>query len=90
MKNQFSDFYFSSYCWLYLQFTGDSPGFSSVFPTKKSFKGGKIYRKDAQGAETIEKYILAIFIFSVIVAFVLKILKIIYKIWVEKLTYSEN
>ena len=33
MKNQFSDLYFSKHGWLYLQFTGDTPGFSNVSPT---------------------------------------------------------
>ena len=45
-----------SYGSLYLQFTGDSPGFSSVSATeKKLFRSGQIYRKDAQWAETNEK-----------------------------------
>ena len=42
-----------SYGWLYLWFTGGTPGFSSVSPTKKkTFKSGQIYSKDAQWAET--------------------------------------
>ena len=45
-------FWFSIYSSLYLQFTGDIPGFSSVSPTKKkSFKSGQIYRKDAHRSE---------------------------------------
>ena len=46
MKYQFSDFNFSSYGWLYLQYTGDTPGLSCVSPTqKKSFKSGQITEK---------------------------------------------
>ena len=37
-ENEFSDFYFSSYGWLYLQFTSVSPQFSSVSPTKKKMR----------------------------------------------------
>ena len=37
MKNKLSDFYYLSYGWLYLQFTGDTPSFLSVSPTKKNF-----------------------------------------------------
>ena len=43
-KNQIPDFYFLSYGWLYLQFTGDTLEFLSMSPTKSS----QIYRKDAQ------------------------------------------
>ena len=45
----------SIYTWLYSQFTGDTTGFLSVSGTKKkSFKSGKICRKDAQWVETNE------------------------------------
>ena len=37
MKSQFSDFYFPSYGWLYLQFTSMSPQFLCASPTKKKF-----------------------------------------------------
>ena len=57
MKNQFSDFYFFSYGWLYLQFTGETPDFQVCHQPKKSFKGGQIYRKYEQLAETNEKLI---------------------------------
>ena len=35
MKNQFSDFYFPSYSWLYLLFAGDTPYYTSVTSQKK-------------------------------------------------------
>ena len=72
MNNKCSNFYFSSYDWLYLQFYGDTSDFSSVSPTKKktSFKSGQIYRKGAECAEANEK---SIFLFLVLVDFVLKI-----------------
>ena len=56
LKNQFSNFYFLSYGWLYLQFTGDTPWLPSLSPTKKkSFISGQIYMKNAQCPETNEK-----------------------------------
>ena len=52
IENQFSDFYILGYDWLYLQFTGDTPGFSTVSPTKKKVvQNDQIYRKYAQYAE---------------------------------------
>ena len=90
MKNQFSDFYFLSYGWLYLQFTDVITGFSSRYvtnPKKKSFQSGQIHRKDAQWAETNEKSIfhfLWFLFFWVMVDFVLKINQKIDQFWVEK------
>ena len=50
-EKSISPIYFMSYDWLYLQFLGDTPGFSSGSPTKKKpklFKSGQIYGQDAQ------------------------------------------
>ena len=45
-------FLFLSYGWLYLQFAGNTPGFSIASPIKdkNSFKTGQIYRNDVQWA----------------------------------------
>ena len=88
MKNLFfdlSDYYSPSYVWLYLQFTGDTPGFSSVSPTKKmSAKSGQIYRKDAQWSEMNGK---SIFWFLRFLFF--ELLSILYSKFIDKLTNFE-
>ena len=53
MKNKFSDYYISSYGWLYLQFTSMSPQFPCVSQTKKKlFRSDKTYKKDAHCSDT--------------------------------------
>ena len=64
IKNQFSDFYFLSYRWLYLQFTGDTCIFMCVTDRKKYFISNQIYRREAQWAETNEKSIFQFVRFS--------------------------
>ena len=55
MKNQFSDFYFLSYGWLYLRFTVTHLNFQVCHrPKQNSFKSCQNFRKDAQFSESTE------------------------------------
>ena len=90
MKNRFSNFYFSSYSWLNLQFTSSmSPQFPRVSPTKIkiSLKSVQTVRKYAQCSET--DFLFHEFFFVRVLVF--EIWSILMQLWGEitsKLTIS--
>ena len=88
MENRFSDFYFSSYGRLYLQFTSMSAKFPCVSQTEKKnrSKMNKFYWKDAHRPET-DFFVLEFFFVRLLV---FEIWSILYMVEFHTSTYKKN